>query len=341
MPGAAHPNPRDAYRDVPILKQPTWKNEIASYFFLGGISGGASVIAALADVIGGPALRRLARVAHWIAFLTLLPCPPLLIADLGSPSRFHHMLRIFKPGSPMNLGSWILTGHGVLLTVATLRSIAGRIPVFGPLLRILPSGTVAVAELPLGLGLAGYTGVLIGTTSTPVWSESPFVGGLFMASSMSTGTAAVSLAASASGESNAERHALSTISTGSGLVELILLALYLMTSGPAARPLLEGRALSVTLGGVALTGSGVVLDAIAGRLPSGARLLTRLAAICTLAAGAALRFSMVHAGHRSANDREETLRTTAPSERAPGWTSQRGAAVPHTEIPSVPARAHA
>jgi hypothetical protein len=34
--GAAHLNPRDAYRDVPILKSPVWNNEIAAYFFLAG-----------------------------------------------------------------------------------------------------------------------------------------------------------------------------------------------------------------------------------------------------------------------------------------------------------------
>src|SRR5690348_8955929 len=202
MLGAAHRDPRDAYRDVPILKQPTWKNEIAGYFFLGGISGGASIIAALAELVGGRSLHRLARVAHWVAFLTLLPCPPLLIADLGLPARFHHMLRVFKPSSPMNLGSWILTGHGALLALTTLRSMFGRIPVFGPLVRVVAGQPVAVADLPLGLGLGGYTGVLIGTTSVPVWSESPFLGALFMASSMSTGAAAVSLAA-ASGESDA------------------------------------------------------------------------------------------------------------------------------------------
>jgi formate-dependent nitrite reductase membrane component NrfD len=299
------------------LKPPTWKNEIASYFFLGGISGGASVIAALAELIGGRSLQRLARVAHWVAFLTLLPCPPLLIADLGLPARFHHMLRVFKPGSPMNLGSWILTGHGGLLALTILRTMASRIPVFGPLLRIVPSQPVAVAEVPLGLGLGGYTGVLIGTTSVPLWSRSPFLGGLFMASSMSTGAAAVSLAAT--GESEAEREALSTISIGSGLVELMLFALYLMTSGSAAKPLLEGPSFGVTLGGAAATGSAIVLEALAARVPFGAGLFTRVAALCTLAGGAALRFSVVHAGHPSANDRDGTLRTMAPSQQAPGW----------------------
>ena len=38
--GAAHVNARDAYRDVPVLKQPTWNNEVAAYFFFGGVSAG-------------------------------------------------------------------------------------------------------------------------------------------------------------------------------------------------------------------------------------------------------------------------------------------------------------
>jgi formate-dependent nitrite reductase membrane component NrfD len=295
------------------LQQPTWKNEIASYFFFGGISGGASVIAALAELVGGPSLRRLARVAHWVAFLSLLPCPPLLIADLGLPSRFHHMLRVFKPGSPMNLGSWILTGHGALVSIAALRS---RFPVF----RLMPATPVAATELPLGVALGGYTGVLIGTTSVPLWSESPLLGGLFMASSMTTGAAAVSLAASVTGESHTERKALATINTWSGIVELLLFAAYLVTSGSAAKPLFEGRSASVTVGGAAATGSAVVLEALAHRLPFGGGLLSRVAAICALAGGAALRFGIVHAGHASATDREQTLRSMAPSQQAPGWT---------------------
>ena len=325
MLGAAHVNPQDAYRDVPILKPPTWKNEVAGYFYFGGISGGASVIAALAELVGGRSLRRLAHVAHWVAFLTLLPCPPLLIADLGFPARFHHMLRIFKPSSPMNLGSWILTSHGALLALTTFRTLASRIPVLGLFLRLVPPQPLALAELPLGLGLGGYTGVLIGTTSVPVWSESAFLGGLFMASSMSTGAAAVSLATSATGESDPEREALSTISIGSGLVELALLAIYLLSSGSAAKPLLDGRSAAVTLGGAGATATAVVLETIARRLPFGHGLLTQVAALCTLAGGAALRFSVVHAGRSSANDREETLRSMAPSERAPGWESRRDA----------------
>src|SRR3954470_20163089 len=79
--GAAHINPRDAYRDVPILKQPTWNNEVAGYFFLGGISAGAAMVGSLAQVFGGKRHERMARMAHYVSFATLLPCPPLLIDD--------------------------------------------------------------------------------------------------------------------------------------------------------------------------------------------------------------------------------------------------------------------
>src|SRR5215217_3550815 len=110
--GTAHVDPRDAYRDVPILKRPTWNHEVAAYFFFGGISAGAALIGSLAEVFGGDERTDLAHTAHYVSFATLLPCPPLLIDDLGRPERFHHMLRIFKPSSPMNLGSWALLMHG-------------------------------------------------------------------------------------------------------------------------------------------------------------------------------------------------------------------------------------
>src|SRR5690348_14381554 len=76
--GAAHTRPRDAYHDVPILKEPTWNNEVAAYFFFGGVSAGAALVGSLADVVGGERHKRLARVAHYVSFATLLPCPPLL-----------------------------------------------------------------------------------------------------------------------------------------------------------------------------------------------------------------------------------------------------------------------
>ena len=50
--GSAHRRTRDAYRGVPILKQPT-RNEVAAYFYPWWISAGAyAVIATLAELFG-------------------------------------------------------------------------------------------------------------------------------------------------------------------------------------------------------------------------------------------------------------------------------------------------
>ena len=40
-----------------------------------------------------------------------------LVLDLGDPLRFHHMLRVFKPSSPMSLGTWCLSAYSLPLTL--------------------------------------------------------------------------------------------------------------------------------------------------------------------------------------------------------------------------------
>src|SRR6476659_1081188 len=151
--GAAHLRARDAYKDVPILKPPTWYNEVAAYFFFAGISAGAGLIGSLADLFGGERRKELARTANYISFVALLPCPPLLIADLGMPTRFHHMLRVFKPSSPMNLGSWALLNNGAVATLTVMCMLAqeGKVPVIGRLLRLLPGPLLAGLGIPSSL----------------------------------------------------------------------------------------------------------------------------------------------------------------------------------------------
>lgn len=52
--------------------------------------------------------HELAHVARRVGTVALVPSPVLLIMDLGRPERFHHMLRVVKPTSPMSVGSWTL-----------------------------------------------------------------------------------------------------------------------------------------------------------------------------------------------------------------------------------------
>ena len=319
--GSAHEDPGDAYTGVPILQRPAWHNEVAAYFYLGGISSGALIVGALAD-LAGPGWRPLAETAHLVSFAAMIPCAPLLIADLGMPSRFYHMLRIFKPSSPMNLGSWTLVVHSGLSTLlaAQVLSERGRLPVFGPLARRLPSRILGVGGLLPSLTLGGYTGVLIGTTSVPLWSTSSLLGGLFMASAMATGTSAVSMASILSRrDTPAERSVLGSIGMAAGATEICLIGGYLVTTGSVAKPLFKGLDGLLLLGATTASATALVAELAAKHSRTRNRELNAIAAGATLVGGAMLRWSIMRAGQKSALDRDANLEAMRPSTKNPGW----------------------
>src|SRR5579875_182088 len=97
-------SPQTGYYAQPLLKEPQWTQLVPLYFFVGGASGSLGVIGSLADLFGSE--RKLALKARWMALGGAAISSVLLIADLGRPSRFLNMLRIFKPQSAMSVGSW-------------------------------------------------------------------------------------------------------------------------------------------------------------------------------------------------------------------------------------------
>ena len=148
------------YYDRSILKQPTWKPEIGIYLFAGGLAGASAVLSFVARLSGN---RRLERSGLISAMAGMVVSPLLLIKDLGRPERFHHMLRVFKPTSPMSVGSWILSGFGAATTAATASETLG-------LMR--PLGLVAHAgAAALGPALSTYTAVLVSDTAIPAWHD--------------------------------------------------------------------------------------------------------------------------------------------------------------------------
>jgi formate-dependent nitrite reductase membrane component NrfD len=149
-----------SYYGRPIVKEPTWTWEIPTYFFTGGLAGASSVLSAAARLSGN---EKLARTALYVGTAAELVSPALLISDLGRPERFHHMLRVVKPTSPMNVGSWVLLISGGASTTASLCQLLNR---FRPL-RTAASVVAALSGPPL----ATYTGVLVADTAVPVWHE--------------------------------------------------------------------------------------------------------------------------------------------------------------------------
>jgi polysulfide reductase-like protein len=149
-----------SYYGRPIIKEPVWTWEIPTYFFTGGLAGASAVLSSATRLSGN---EKLARTALYIGAAADLVSPALLVSDLGRPERFHHMLRVVKPTSPMSLGSWILLVSGGASTTAALLQLLGRLrPV-----RIAASLVSTLAGPPL----ATYTGVLIADTAVPVWHE--------------------------------------------------------------------------------------------------------------------------------------------------------------------------
>ena len=149
-----------SYYGRPIVKEPVWTWEIPTYFFTGGLAGASAVLSSAAEVSGN---EKLARTALYVGAAADLVSPVLLVSDLGRPERFHHMLRVVKVTSPMNLGSWVLLVSGGASTTAAALQLVGRLKP----LRMLASVVSTLAGPPL----ATYTGVLVADTAIPVWHD--------------------------------------------------------------------------------------------------------------------------------------------------------------------------
>jgi formate-dependent nitrite reductase membrane component NrfD len=184
-----------------VRPEPEWTWLIVLYFFLGGLAAGSYFMGSLLELFGQPSDHPAVRITHWLAFPLLAVCGILLIADLGRPERFFHMLvqsarpplPVVKAWSPMSLGSWALlvfSGVAFLSFVdAVIEATQGRI--------ILHRGILGKLWSVLGLALAAffasYTGVLLATTNLEIWGDSPMIGALFMTSAVSTGLALTAL----------------------------------------------------------------------------------------------------------------------------------------------------
>ena len=103
---------------MPVTKVPGWHGIIAWDALLNGMATGLFLAAAVSELAAPAVFMRVAKVAYPVALVLLLVDLGLLVMDLGDPLRFHHMLRVFKPGSPMSLGTWCLTIFSLPLTAA-------------------------------------------------------------------------------------------------------------------------------------------------------------------------------------------------------------------------------
>jgi formate-dependent nitrite reductase membrane component NrfD len=274
-PPAATPESPSSYHGLPLLKAPVWTWEVPTYFFVGGAAGAAAMLAAAAQV--GAADPKLVRDARWIAAIGAAVSTPLLIADLGRPERFLNMLRVFKPQSPMSMGAWTLVVFG---TASSLTAGADQLA-RRTTLPVKFAGDVSSAVSAVsGLGMATYTGVLLGATAIPVWKEHVRLLPVhFGASALGSAVSLLELR----GHRN---RGLNALALGAAIFETIV------EVSLEAAPLREGRSGALTRVGAALSGPIPLLLRLMGRRQS--------AAVSTLAGSLITRFAWVDAGKVSA-----------------------------------------
>lgn len=308
-----------AYYDITPLQSPVWTKEVGIYFFLGGLSSSAFSLARMSDRFGRGKLRPVTQYGTLIAALAALPCAPLLIWDLGDRSRFHHMLRVWKPSSPMNLGSWTLTVYTLMGGIAALRELLRTLRKDAPLTggaKIVDETAGIIADgagVPLGLLLAGYTSILLSTTSTPIWSRNVWIGPLFSASAVSAGASAIRLALEVAGKEGSATDALGKVETLARVTEAAAHAGFLARAGTLAKPLTKGKLKRDYLGGA--IGMAIVLPEIITRLPlpkKSKRGVSIAASVISLVGGFALRSVFIAAGKPSADNPDDARLATGP-----------------------------
>ena len=206
------------------------------------------------------------------------------------------MLRVFRPTSPMNLGSWILSTIGPSAAGAAVFSRpTGLRGAFGDL-----SGAMAgVAGLPL----AGYTAVLLSNTAVPIWQQTRRVlPPLFVSSAVCAAASLLQLMDLQGDEERIVRRfavagaaadllAGHAVERSARLVERV------------GRPLHEGRSGRLLRLAKATTAAGLLVNLLPGR----SRGKRAVAGILGTMGAAAVKFGIVAAGTASAGDPRATF----------------------------------
>jgi formate-dependent nitrite reductase membrane component NrfD len=227
----------------------TWTWPIIIYLWLAGIGSGAYAVTFLAHHVSRGRYHGARRIAAGLGIPGVILGVMLLVLDLGHPFRAWHLFVRFRPLSPMSMGSWLLLLWAAVASLLFLiwwsdsldaqgtprgwRKALRAFRLLGPAARTLDG-----IEFVLSILLATYTGVLLSSSSVPLWSGTLLLPALFVASALATGTALLNLVG-ALGSRYVGPPLMARLSRGAaamGLVEILLLAGLLLWAAGAPTP---------------------------------------------------------------------------------------------------------
>ena len=278
----------DSYYGLPMLKESVWKWPVPLYFYVGGLAGGSALLSAAA-LLRRHRLPGIVRAGRVIAASGAVASAALLIQDLGIRRRFIYMLRVFRPTSPMNLGTWILSGFGACAAGSLLPGAIGD--------------AASIAAGALGLPLSGYTGVLLANTAVPLWQKArAHLPPVFVASAAASVASAMEILPL----SRAEQRVARRMAVAGKLAELctdLALEHEVGKIERIGRPLQEGVSGALWKTAKACKAASLICSMIP-RKPAWLRVcggvFGTLGALCT-------RFSLFHGGKASARDPHATV----------------------------------
>jgi len=303
-----------------------WGLPVIGYLFLAGAGAGAVTVSASVTLRKGGFGETRFAIARYGALVGPLPVMLgtfLIVFELGQPFRSLNLYKLINL-SPMSIGSWLLAVFIILCTLYAASFLPEKARPGGPLAKIRRG--LAWICLPFGIGVAVYTGILLGAMpSRPFWN-SPVIPAIFLFSALSGGVASIVLAGAlfrkpAAPEWEKDYENSSYLLTASDALllsgELIAIFLFLMfahlTVGDVRHAvdsiLPGGRLAAVFWGGVVLVGILIpflvelfliVPKLVYGRAFRGSRHIEIALALAVLIGGFALRYVIVIAGQITA-----------------------------------------
>jgi len=184
-----------------------WGLPVIGYLFLAGVGAGALTVSSTLVLRGagsafGSDHLRIARYGAFVAPPLLIIGTAMIIFELGTFQaaiehgefgRFFRFIYLFLNInlSPMSIGSWVLA-LCILASLVYAYTFLGK----GDVAEEGTAGlrrALAWIGVPLGIGVALYTGIMLGNMpARPFWN-SPVLALLFLVSSLSTGVAVILL----------------------------------------------------------------------------------------------------------------------------------------------------
>jgi Ni/Fe-hydrogenase subunit HybB-like protein len=179
------PSTGRGYPASEVTKPPNWHGLVAWDMLFNNMTTGLFLAAAIGDLARPDRFTTLTRIAYPLALALLTADLVCLVLDLGDPLRFHHMLRVFKPSSPMSLGTWCLTAYSAPLVLIVAIDVLSS---GGGVLGWVRTVAIVLGILP-ALGSAVYKGVLFSTSSQPAWKDARWLGAYLTSSALMLGCA--------------------------------------------------------------------------------------------------------------------------------------------------------